>query len=349
MDQLARDDFDYGNRSQYWAEKPLKPPNRGRARRRDRQPLIICGHSAFLGIDRNTLLVRNGFTHFPQKREEFRYFPGDPNLPSRIVIVNASGSISFQVLAWTAEQKIPIIQLNWAGEPLIIANSDYCADPKIVARQYKNLENGRAVAIMAELLKEKFTNSISTIRVLPENARTKAAIAGLTKAKSDIQKLRAPTISQLLGIEGLAAAKYFEAWREIPINWKSLRGKLVPADWHTVGSRRSAISKSNRNARHPVNAMLNYAYGILHSQVKIGLISQGYDPTIGFSHSQSKYRDALVLDQMEPLRPIIDAVILKLALQETFSPADFSIAKDGYCRINPQLARTICSRTLQAC
>jgi hypothetical protein len=47
------------------------------------------------------------------------------------------------------------------------------------------------------------------------------------------------------------------------------------------------------------------------SQVKVHLIAQGFDPTIGLSHSADKYRDALVLDRMDLLRPIIDGIILK--------------------------------------
>jgi CRISP-associated protein Cas1 len=37
----------------------------------------------------------------------------------------------------------------------------------------------------------------------------------------------------------------------------------------------------NNNASHPVNAILNYAYAILESQVRIQIVTGGYDPTIG--------------------------------------------------------------------
>jgi CRISP-associated protein Cas1 len=90
-----------------------------------------------------------------------------------------------------------------------------------------------------------------------------------------------------------------------------------------------------------VNAILNYPYAILHTQVKMQIIAEGKDPTIGMSHSTEKYRDALVLDQMEPLRPVVDREILRFVLDSTMNPGDFTITNEGFCKLNPQLARTI--------
>ena len=75
--------------------------------------------------------------------------------------------------------------------------------------------------------------------------------------------------------------------------------------------------------------------------MKIQIIAGGLDPTIGLSHTQRKYRDALVLDQMEPLRPVVDAEILNLILAETLTPRDLTITNEGFFRLNLQLARKI--------
>jgi CRISPR-associated protein Cas1 len=47
---------------------------------------------------------------------------------------------------------------------------------------------------------------------------------------------------------------------------------------------------NNRHASHPVNAMLNYAYEVLKSQVRIAAVSQGLDPTIGYLHASRSGR-----------------------------------------------------------
>jgi CRISPR-associated protein Cas1 len=56
------------------------------------------------------------------------------------------------------------------------------------------------------------------------------------------------------------------------------------------------VSGRNRHATHPVNAMLNYAYAVLESQVRIATVSQGLDPTIGYLHMCRPGRAALVHD-----------------------------------------------------
>jgi len=60
--------------------------------------LILCGHGVSLRVEGGTLLIKNGFTHYPQQREEYRYFQGDLDRPARIIVLDGSGSISFDVL-----------------------------------------------------------------------------------------------------------------------------------------------------------------------------------------------------------------------------------------------------------
>jgi hypothetical protein len=69
-----------------------------------------------LRIDGGSLLIRNGLTHYPQKAETYRFFKGELAIPERIIMLDGTGSISFDVLAWLAEQRVSLIQINWKGE-----------------------------------------------------------------------------------------------------------------------------------------------------------------------------------------------------------------------------------------
>jgi CRISPR-associated protein Cas1 len=67
------------------------------------------------------------------------------------------------------------------------------------------------------------------------------------------------------------------------------------------GSRTSRLlAAGNRNASHPVNALLNYAYAVLQSQTQIRIIAEGYDPNLGIMHVDQEYGPAFVFDLMEP-------------------------------------------------
>ena len=101
------------------------------------------------------------------------------------------------------------------------------------------------------------------------------------------------------------------------------------------------VSGRNRHATHPVNAMLNYACAVLESQVRIAIVSQGLDPTIGYLHTSRRGRGAFVYDLMEPLRPRVDRLVLGFVRSFTFAPSDFVLSGNGVCRLHPQLARNV--------
>jgi CRISP-associated protein Cas1 len=109
-----------------------------------------------------------------------------------------------------------------------------------------------------------------------------------------------------------------------------------------VGSRTSRFNLAgNRNAAHPVNAILNYAYAVIQSQVQIRLVSDGYDPMLGIMHYERDGSPAFVFDMMEPERPKVDRTVLAFLRTEVLHPAEFTIREDGVGRLNPELARAV--------
>jgi len=47
---------------------------------------------------------------------------------------------------------------------------------------------------------------------------------------------------------------------------------------------------------------------------------------------------------MEPLRPVVDHIILNFVPAESFNAADFTIRRDGVCRLNSELAKVLVGR-----
>ncbi len=112
-----------------------------------------------------------------------------------------------------------------------------------------------------------------------------------------------------------------------------------------IGQRTSPYHLTgNRNAAHPVNAILNYAYAALESEIRIKVISEGYDPTIGIMHEGSDGSSKFIFDLMEPERPKVDRRVLDFVKGHVFDPADFVIRADGICRLNPEMARMVVAR-----
>jgi len=334
---------DWAERSEYWRTHRL--PRRGPPRKFTyREPLIIGGHGARVRVDRGSLLIQDGFTHYPQKRKEIRLFFGDPNLPDRIVMLDGSGGITFDALSWISDQKISLVKINWRGEATFVGGSSGYSAKKEFCEAQNNFRGTKSASVFSrQLLEQKIRNSISTLKNFTANSQNRdGAILGLEKMLAEFLKLKEPIPgSKLLGIEGGAASVYFRGWLGIPLKWEQLWKKPVPASWREIGPRMMSWQKRSENARHPVNAMLNYGYAMLVGQLRGELIAQGIDPTIGIAHSTARTKIALVYDLMEPLRPVVDQIVLRFVLARTFAPADFSINSAGACRINPQLAAAV--------
>jgi CRISPR-associated endonuclease Cas1 len=119
------------------------------------------------------------------------------------------------------------------------------------------------------------------------------------------------------------AQMYFRSWRPIALKWTGR--KPIPEEWRRIGARVSPKSRTNRDATHPVNAMLNYGYAVLESQVRIAILAAGLDPFVGYFHGRYRGKQTLVLDLMEPMRPFVDRLVVALALTHTFSSCDVTL------------------------
>jgi CRISPR-associated protein Cas1 len=104
--------------------------------------LILAGHGVSLRIHGGALEIKNGLTHYPQSRETYLFFRRDADLPERIILLDGSGSVSFDVLSWLAEHKINLIRIDWKGDIVCVAGaSGYSANPHRVRWQLETREN----------------------------------------------------------------------------------------------------------------------------------------------------------------------------------------------------------------
>jgi len=348
VDEETREEAEWARRGQHWqreaAEKP-RPPSPYRRRKIERKPLVLVGHGVRLRVHKGTLQVQNGFTHYPQEREELRLFPGDSRLPSRIIALDSDGSISLDVIKWLSQQGIPLVLLSWQGEVVSVIGSEAAYDPELRAAQLMAQKSRTGLRIATELIKEKIANSCETLRSLPTSTVMDTAIDKLEFMLEGLRSTPPEKIDELLLLEAQAAYTYFSSWQMLPLRWKGTGRRPIPTEWWHIVARPSMVSGRNRHASHPVNAILNYAYAVLESQVRIATISEGLDPTIGYLHSCRPGRVALMYDLMEPLRPSVDRSVLSFIRTHTFTPADFALSTSGVCRLHPQLARRVATLT----
>lgn len=351
------------DRCEFWIAESAPKLDR-HPREREATPLILTGHGLSLHVARGALVVRDGYTHFPAKPRERRFFSGALDVPPAVVILDGSGNITLDAIDWLVEQRVPLIRLRWNGKfASVLTSGGQAASAEKVHWQQATRNNPRArLAFAINLIRQKAQNSLQTLEeYLPSSLLRDQACTKLAARAKSLRTNPPRTFASLLGFEGAIAGDYFRVWTGIPLKWKAFKRFPVPNEWSTYRSRvalrygirlRADGGGYNRGATHPVNALLNYVYAVLIARVQIHLIANGYDPMLGIMHQKKQFRGispAFALDHMEPMRPIVDRAVLQLIDQTTFTGADFSIQHDGVCRLNPELARRVAKLAMEKC
>lgn len=342
---------EWAERCEYWLTKSESGVKRKRRERRT-EPLVLTGHGLSVRVDKECLIVKGGNTHYPAEARELRFFRGSLETPPRIVAVDGSGTLTLDALGWMTEQSVAFVRINYDGtQSMVMCPTGYAGNPDKITWQRETRDNPkRQLDFAIQTTRQKLEAGLETLENhIPKSDSQSAAVLITERALAELSK--AKSLSALLGIEGKAANTYWRAWHGIELCWKAKTRYPIPDEWRIFKSRSSILNNGklkNLHASNPVNAMLNYAYAVLLTQMRIKAIAEGYDPMLGILHDQRTKRKEMspsfALDLMEPMRPVVDRVVLKLIAEETFSGADFQLQSDGVCRLNPQLARVVATR-----
>ncbi|MDP2653487.1 MAG: CRISPR-associated endonuclease Cas1 [Candidatus Omnitrophota bacterium] len=126
----------------------------------------------------------------------------------------------------------------------------------------------------------------------------------------------AENVEGLLGLEGMAAALYFEHF-----------GRMFKADEKLTFD---FSSRNRRPPRDPVNAILSLGYSMLCKELTGICHTVGLDPFLGVMHQPRYGRPALALDLMEEFRPlIVDSVAVSLVNRGEVTGDDFVMSASG--------------------
>jgi CRISPR-associated endonuclease Cas1 len=130
------------------------------------------------------------------------------------------------------------------------------------------------------------------------------------------------TVAELLIVEAKAAADYWRGFADRGL--REAKGGNLPRTWLRFANRQKGAGfLGSKNASHPINAMLNYAYVVEAGRLAKALAARGLALQIGYLHSDKTGRNSLVWDAIEPLRPIIDAKVFRYLEGREFKRRDF--------------------------
>ena len=185
------------------------------------------------------------------------------------------------------------------------------ANVELRTAQYRgSFDNAVCLKLARGWVQAKIRNCRTMLR------RNWRASTDLSGALTDLRRLadragRTRDMGTLLGVEGAAAAIYFQR----------LPGMLRSED---AGTMFNMQDRNRRPPTDPINAMLSFGYAMLTRTFVNTLTAVGFDAYRGFYHQPRYGRPALALDMMEPFRPlIVDSAVVTAVNNGEIRPKDF--------------------------
>ncbi len=225
----------------------------------------------------------------------------------KIMLPLRGSSVSTDALLLAMTDSIPVLLIQRNGAPVgFLNNLLKKGNVDLRRKQYNLSKKDRAVVLAKSFVLGKVQNQIGLLKRKAANrkkskpALTKELLQNTEKMQSILDGLSehashgTEVMDRLFGIEGSIAARYWQSIRRILPDYLLFKGR------------------TGRDANDLVNCMLNYGYAILQSEILIGILATGLDPSVGILHSDKKGRNSCVLDLMEEFRPIVDSAILKI-------------------------------------
>lgn len=230
------------------------------------------------------------------------------------VVLSPSAEIAAGVLGVLAEHRVALMVVNhrYPERTATLSGIQHGKGQRRLA-QYRYLNDadmmarGAARLVAAKLGQQQ--RVLCRLRALrPDQRRPLThAIERLHQARVALRGSTTPvTVASLHGIEGAAAAAYFQA--------------LVPLFPPALGF----TQRQSRPPRDGVNALLSLGYTLLQHEAVLALRMAGLDPLLGLYHTLSHGRDSLACDLIEPLRPLLDEWVWSLFALHGFRSEDFS-------------------------
>jgi CRISPR-associated protein Cas1 len=278
----------------------LEPP---RPEGDDGETLVVQTPGAQIGQRGDQLVVS-------LKGEELRKLPGHQ---VRAIYCYGAVQITAQANETCLELGIDVSYFSPAGRFLGLLRGLPASGVDARRGQYRLFElPGVRLQLAREIIRAKIHNQrVMLMRNGNVPERVLQLLGGFRDATESVRDLTA-----LLGIEGSAAALYFEQFESM---LKQREGWKF--DWR---------GRNRRPPRDPVNALLSLGYSMLAKELTGVCHSVGLDAFLGFMHQPRYGRPALALDLMEEFRPLIaDSVAISVINRGEIGPEDFIRSANG--------------------
>lgn len=271
--------------------------------------LIVDGYGSYIHRKENLFEVETKLENQEKKKEQF-----SAEKVSQIIITSKT-SISSGAIQLAMENQIDIVYLDWHGRPYARTYPCKLGGTTLTRRrQATKYLSGEVSEMVKSMIRAKISNQLTLLKQLAKARKSKEFDSKISQIKVNMVKLGDiegnvdQTRDAILGIEGYCSNQY----------WSALT-MILP------------FKGREQEAKDIVNAMLNYGYGILYSEIEKACIIAGLDPYLGFLHTDRYGKPSTVLDMIEEFRQtIVDRAVITLFARKQVEESDWETSGNAF-------------------
>lgn len=252
----------------------------------------------------------------------------DDETKVRFPVHNLDGIVCFGaitmspfLMAHCSENSVTVSFLTEYGKFLARVHGAVAGNVLLRREQYRRADELESQSVIARsFLVGKLVNARAVVRRALRDHSEKVSVPDLERAESRLSQYAKKMefyhdMNELRGIEGEAAASYFDIFN------------------HLITAQKDFFVMNGRNRRpplDPVNALLSFVYTLLVHDCRSALEGVGLDPYVGYLHVDRPGRPSLALDLMEEFRPFLaDRLVLSLINRCQINEKSFTISGNG--------------------
>lgn len=169
------------------------------------------------------------------------------------IIILGKGYVTFDALTLLSKNNANIISITYNNQiNYIIHNINNETPIKLLKKQVYYSDGEQSIMTSQEIIKSKIRNQLYTLKTLNKYKENNEIKENIEKLDNNIEKIdKTKTKNEIRGIEGISSQIY----------WSSIKN-IIPQEFNFQ-------NRSKKPATDLFNAMLNYGYAILSSQITI--------------------------------------------------------------------------------
>jgi len=254
----------------------------------------LRGYGSQVSVKNQRIILKNGIDVFSEEQEIEEYVP--TGIPYSRIVLGKDGYITNKAIHLLADNHINLIFLDSFGNfkaCLHEVMSSFTGSKRRMAQYDTFRDPEKILYLQKELVKAKLQSEIDFIK----DDSIKAKLAKFQEYVSGAKNYK-----QILSHEAKAGIIY-----------RNYYVSLFDPKYGFTQRKNDGRRSKPRYATNAINALLNYGFSVLYSEVAKIISGEGLDPYFGFYHKSHESEQALVYDLVEPYRVLVESVVLEFS------------------------------------